>query len=300
MMSDVLKQGSDLVNRLRGIYITPVNDGAGLLDGKATVTRKFDNLPPIMAEAADEIERLSIALSEAQSLAERYLREREQAKKMADRLLATAENRGRIEGAAYAEQRAEAIRGLLAHLPELWGDNLYQGELVLLVDGTAIDAALAALANDQRQGADSPYVQAPAKADQISNSPPNKVDQSPCEPEPTHIAQSAPATNTTPGVGVEQPSNCHQSGSVSQDAFNALSRRYGEVFGIAESFRDTLCRVLDTAERRTKAGKPLEQDEIDAMTARLVADTKELYGEGRPVAPHTTGHASGVGRNGAE
>jgi hypothetical protein len=44
--------------------------------------------------------------------------------------------------------------------------------------------------------------------------------------------------------------------------------------------------VLDTAERRTKAGKPLEQDEIDAMTARLVDDTKKLYGEPRTVPPH--------------
>lgn len=75
------------------------------------------------------------------------------------------------------------------------------------------------------------------------------------------------------------------------DAFNRLSARYGEMFEIACSFRDTLCRVLDTAERRTKAGKPLEQDEIDAMTARLVEDTQKLYGPGRPVKPHATGPA---------
>lgn len=49
---------SDLVNRLRGIYTIPVNDGAGLLDGKDTFTRKFDNLPPIQAEAANELERV--------------------------------------------------------------------------------------------------------------------------------------------------------------------------------------------------------------------------------------------------
>ena len=78
----------------------------------------------------------------------------------------------------------------------------------------------------------------------------------------------------------------------SQDAFNSLSRAHGEMFQLAVSFRDTLCRVLDTAERRTKAGKPLEQDEIDAMTARLVADTERLYGPGRPVAPHASGPAS--------
>lgn len=49
---------SDLTNRLRGIYTIPVNDGAGPLDGKTTVTRTFDNLPPIMGEAADRIEAL--------------------------------------------------------------------------------------------------------------------------------------------------------------------------------------------------------------------------------------------------
>lgn len=49
---------NDLVNRLRGIYTIPVNDGAGPLDGKNTFTRTFDNLPPIMGEAADAIERL--------------------------------------------------------------------------------------------------------------------------------------------------------------------------------------------------------------------------------------------------
>ena len=44
-----------LVNRLLGIYTVPVNDGAGLLDGKDTFTRAF-SVPPIQKEAADEIE----------------------------------------------------------------------------------------------------------------------------------------------------------------------------------------------------------------------------------------------------
>lgn len=48
----------ELINRLRGIYTIPVNDGAGPLDGKDTFTRKFGGLPPIQGEAADEIERL--------------------------------------------------------------------------------------------------------------------------------------------------------------------------------------------------------------------------------------------------
>jgi hypothetical protein len=46
-----------LVNRLRGIYTVPVNDGGGLLDGKDTFTNTFP-VPPIQKEAAEEIERL--------------------------------------------------------------------------------------------------------------------------------------------------------------------------------------------------------------------------------------------------
>lgn len=47
----------DLVDRLRGKYTIPVNDGAGLLDGKDTFTQEFA-VTPISREAADEIERL--------------------------------------------------------------------------------------------------------------------------------------------------------------------------------------------------------------------------------------------------
>ena len=47
----------DLLDRLRGKYVLPVNDGAGLLDGKDTFTRQFET-PPIQHEAAAEIERL--------------------------------------------------------------------------------------------------------------------------------------------------------------------------------------------------------------------------------------------------
>lgn len=50
-----------LVDRLRGIYTLPVNDGAGLLDGKDTFTRDFtrDHARPWeQIQAAEVIERL--------------------------------------------------------------------------------------------------------------------------------------------------------------------------------------------------------------------------------------------------
>ena len=48
---------STLVQRLRGIYVLGVNDGAGLLDGKDTFTRNFGTTP-IKEEAALRIEQL--------------------------------------------------------------------------------------------------------------------------------------------------------------------------------------------------------------------------------------------------
>lgn len=50
-----------LVDRLRGIYTMPVNDGLGLLDGKDTFTRDFSkehNAPQEWIDAANLIERL--------------------------------------------------------------------------------------------------------------------------------------------------------------------------------------------------------------------------------------------------
>lgn len=52
-----------LVNRLRGIYTVPVTDGAGLLNGSDTFTKRFDNLPPIQGEAACAIEVLMETLA---------------------------------------------------------------------------------------------------------------------------------------------------------------------------------------------------------------------------------------------
>lgn len=46
-----------LLDRLRGFYNVPVNDGAGLLEGKNVYTRQFE-VPPIQLEAANAIECL--------------------------------------------------------------------------------------------------------------------------------------------------------------------------------------------------------------------------------------------------
>lgn len=58
----------DLVDRLRGKYVLPVNDGAGLLNGKDTLTRQFET-PPIHHEAAAEIERLRKVLKRVGGMA---------------------------------------------------------------------------------------------------------------------------------------------------------------------------------------------------------------------------------------
>jgi hypothetical protein len=52
----------DLIDRLRGQYHLPVNDGAGPLNGSMTFSREFPT-PPIQKEAAVEIEKLRAALS---------------------------------------------------------------------------------------------------------------------------------------------------------------------------------------------------------------------------------------------
>ena len=52
-----------LTDRLRGIYTIPVNDGAGLLDGKHTFTRTFPTVP-IQVEAAERIEADAILIAD--------------------------------------------------------------------------------------------------------------------------------------------------------------------------------------------------------------------------------------------
>jgi hypothetical protein len=57
-----------LQDRLRGIYTLAVNDGAGLLNGKDTFTRKFPT-PPIQKEAADALDRLEARIAELEEAA---------------------------------------------------------------------------------------------------------------------------------------------------------------------------------------------------------------------------------------
>lgn len=61
-----------LVDRLRGIYHLPVDDGAGPLDGSMIFTREFKPMMSIQPKAADMIERLEsgekICWSEVNSL----------------------------------------------------------------------------------------------------------------------------------------------------------------------------------------------------------------------------------------
>ena len=56
-MAEILK----LVDRLRGIYTLPVNDGAGPLNGEMTYTSHYP-ATPINKEAADRIEHLELVL----------------------------------------------------------------------------------------------------------------------------------------------------------------------------------------------------------------------------------------------
>jgi hypothetical protein len=58
-------QLDDLTRRLRGVYVMPVNDGGGLLNGKDTFTRTFDDLPAIQGEAADALDAVRAERDEA-------------------------------------------------------------------------------------------------------------------------------------------------------------------------------------------------------------------------------------------
>jgi hypothetical protein len=56
----------------------------------------------------------------------------------------------RDAGGAITELRAarEAIKGLLGHLPQLWGDSVVEGQFTLTVEANAVYAALDALAKN--------------------------------------------------------------------------------------------------------------------------------------------------------
>lgn len=62
--------GNDLIDRLRGIYRTPINDGAGPLDGKDHYERRFA-VGELSHHAADHIENLIRGLAEAHKDTER-------------------------------------------------------------------------------------------------------------------------------------------------------------------------------------------------------------------------------------
>ncbi len=64
--SDVEPSGNTLIDRLRGIYVIPVNDGAGPLNGSNEFTRRFA-VGKINLEAAEEILRLRKALATQQA-----------------------------------------------------------------------------------------------------------------------------------------------------------------------------------------------------------------------------------------
>lgn len=62
--------GNDIVDRLRGIYRTPINDGAGPLNGKDHYERRFA-VGELSHHAADHIENLKRGLIEANKDTER-------------------------------------------------------------------------------------------------------------------------------------------------------------------------------------------------------------------------------------
>jgi len=99
---------SDLVNRLRGIYTVKVDDGAGLLDGKDTYTRVFDELPPIHGEAANRIEELESKLAQAE-------REKDEWRKTADvRYVAITQLAGKLIDAPWRPAMPKSDREIVA------------------------------------------------------------------------------------------------------------------------------------------------------------------------------------------
>jgi hypothetical protein len=111
---------AELIQRLRGIYTVPVNDGAGLLDGKDTYTETYP-VSPICLEAADEIEKLQNQVATANTRAETERMNREQSMAGAARLLSEMRTE-RDEARAAAKElmlwiQSHAIRPEIYNYP---------------------------------------------------------------------------------------------------------------------------------------------------------------------------------------
>lgn len=65
------KSTIDLIQRLRGIYNIPVQDGCGPLNGSDTFTREF-YVPPISLEAAECIEQMQKVIDAARCICQQH------------------------------------------------------------------------------------------------------------------------------------------------------------------------------------------------------------------------------------
>lgn len=63
-----------LIDRLRGKYVLPVDDGSGLLNGSDVFVREFPS-PPIQKEAADHIEMIEEALKDVAEQRDYFMNE---------------------------------------------------------------------------------------------------------------------------------------------------------------------------------------------------------------------------------
>jgi len=123
-----------LIERLRGLIRVPVNDGAGLLDGKDFFERQFP-ASKIALEAADRIEALEKALREVTPYVEAFRRE----EKRADDLARDLDDL-RAALAARIEKLEAALREI---------DNMAPATCEVTLAHQMADIASAALAPEQ-------------------------------------------------------------------------------------------------------------------------------------------------------
>lgn len=95
---------SQIIDRLRGIYTIPVNDGAGPLNGSDTFTRRYFT-GAIQHEAAKRLEKAERDLAQS--------REQNEAMRVAMQNLCTA----RLEGNGSIHNELEAIAKVLKQAP---------------------------------------------------------------------------------------------------------------------------------------------------------------------------------------